>query len=83
MPLVIADWDATLLGVWNKVQADTAQQTCQEAQNNEDEPTLPSCTLHVRFILLRQWNDAQIMLDHAPLLFMLSQRHCVSNVIDE
>lgn len=44
---VLADWDETLLGVWNKVQADTAQQTCEEVRNNDDEPTLPSCTLHV------------------------------------
>ena len=45
--LVIADWDQTLLGVWSKVQADTAQQTCQEVRDNDDEATLPSCTLQV------------------------------------
>lgn len=46
-PLMGADWDRTLLEVWNKIQADTAQQTCRQAQNNEEEPSLPSCTLHV------------------------------------
>lgn len=43
-----ADWDDTLLDLWQDLQNKTAQLTCKEVQDNSEVATAPSCTITVR-----------------------------------